>query len=335
MRLNKVPRRLTRANYQRALDDFVNRAKEEKSIHAVYIAGSISQPGISDLDLLLSLDDTLRSPLKIDTAIPRTAKTLIGHGSILKVPARLMPSVRVVDDLPLRRIWGRAYRFADFSTPIYELCRVIDWLPERIARLQKVKTAAVIDATWMLQFLKSVTVSLEKLSALTGGTPYTAFVKDVRTLRKNWWRIRRRRQSIVEALYEAERIGLQALRDCDEYVQMHHYIQPVRVPPRARFDIKGGPSFSFGNAVTITRNKLMLSPVYFAFYAAQATVARGWLKHKLRASFSVEIPSLPATLSPAVRHATTKRMRFVEECGTFLQRVGIQRGLLKYGWFLR
>lgn len=334
MKFSKWPRRRARADYQRALKDFVRRSRQEAGIRAVYMAGNVSQPGISDLDVLVALDDRLPAPLKIDLAIPRTTKTLIGHGTILKVPERLMPSVQVIDDFPLRHIWGDAYHFDDFNTPPYELCRVLDWLPERIARLIRIQSLTVLDVTWALQFLKSLTVSLEKLSALTGANRHKEFTKDVIALRKNWWKDSQRHHHLLVALRAAEPVGLQALRDCDEYLIANNFLQPVRRPPPAHFAIKGGPRFAFSSSVAVVRHTLVLSPSYFTFYAAQAKLARGWLKRKLRASFSIKIPNTSPQLSPTLRQAVIQRMGFIEDCGAFLQRAGIKRGLLKYGWFL-
>lgn len=334
MKLNKLPRPLHRSNYRSAIAEFVQRCRREPGIRAVYIVGTISQPGISDLDLLLSLDDKLRSPLKIDTSMPRAAKALIGHGSVLKVPTSLMSSVQTIDDFPLHHIWGDNYRFKKFLSPAFEVCRIMDWLPERIARLQKIKTAPTVDATWTLQFLKSITVSLEKFSILTNTPLYARFISDIRSLRKNWWKLRRRRDHLVTALTEAEVVSLRALRDCDEYVQRYHYIQPVNTPSRVQFSIKGGPRFVFGKSIAIEKNRLVLSPSYFSFYAAQVALSNGWLKNKLQASFSPKSRISRPVLSASLHQAITQRMRFTQECGAFLQRAGIHRGLLKYGWFL-
>ena len=260
MKLINLPRKKTKAQYDEALASLLEVAQQEAAVRAVYLIGIVSQPGISDLDVLLCLNDDLREPIALEDHLPQHVRSLIGQGTILKVPRRAMKQVRIIDDFPLRRVWGEQFSWQTYDSSVYELCRVMDWLPERLVTLHRLRSADVGDALFALQLLRSLTVSLRKLSTLLHRRPYQSFIRAVDTLREEWWDVSSRRSDLKTLLAEAETVALQALSDCNDHVLDQKLIRPVPIPAGAELAIHGGPRFAFGEAAAIKRNRVVVPP---------------------------------------------------------------------------
>lgn len=98
--------------YGRALDRFVSSIADTPGIRAVLQFGQISAPGISDLDLLVVVDDdvptsTLRQIVKA-TRVDATAAYLFAHPPMV-VPRSCVGGVAYIHTLyHLRPLWGQA-----------------------------------------------------------------------------------------------------------------------------------------------------------------------------------------------------------------------------------
>ena len=335
MRLRNTPQRRDRRDYTEALRAAADLARETDGVRAIYMVGTVSQPGISDLDLLLCLDDGLSAPVLFEEKLPREVTTLVGQGTILKVPRRMMRQVHVIDDFPLRRVWGEDFDFQTYADPAYDVCRVMDWLPERLVTLRKLREQKAVDVLFALGLLKSITVSLQKLSTLRGGRSYGTFIRVVQDLRAGWWDNSRRTRDLTQLLQEAEAVALGALTDCNDYVLGQGLVEAVSIPKGARLVIPRGPRFTFGETAGMTKSGLVVPASFWPFYAAQVALSSGWLRRHLRGAVQGRLPRNGSErLSGELRVALEQRLSWVNEVGSWMVSVGIRRGLLKYGWFL-
>ncbi len=126
-------------NYQEARKEFKELISKHKGIKVAYESGSVSVPGLSDLDFILILDkkwgvDDTQSYYDSLSRISLNLQTAIGPGNILLIPSYLESEMLVIDDFNLKLLSSSASNVEPkkYYDKYTEICRVLDWLPERI-----------------------------------------------------------------------------------------------------------------------------------------------------------------------------------------------------------
>lgn len=146
---------LTFSDYARALDDFVNRVSEIPGAVAVFQFGEISHPGISDLDVLVVVeDDALPSALSTIAAAARnvgSTRAVFTHPPVI-LPHGAARRARYIHSLlNLHQAWGQpveiesiapadhlaraAADYADFSFVVRGVLRSLEGSPVGIRQL--------------------------------------------------------------------------------------------------------------------------------------------------------------------------------------------------------
>lgn len=334
MKVCNVPIQLSRKYYKDAIRSFVDIVKEESGVCSAYTIGTVSSPGISDLDFLLCLYDTSNRIQSFESRLPSRVKELIEPGSILKVPHSHMKDVHIIDDFPLTHIWGKKHVFHHYQQREIRLCRVMGWLPERVVKLQRVIKANQLDVLLSLRVLRSTTYSLRILSNLTHTRIAHSFIHNVESLRTSWWSSRRRIEKLRKLIIQAKHEALNAIETCDEYATNNEFLMPMR-NPHGSMTIQGGPQFYFGTHTSIDKDKLILPPIFYTYYSAKVALSQGWLHENLKHSFKdADVSHVEDCVSVTMRDVIQRRLSYVNEVAHFLRSHRIHRGLLKYGWFL-
>src|SRR5688500_2416260 len=96
-----LPQKRDKHQYDQAIQEFSSVAMSYTDVLAVYTAGTVNYPGISDLDFVVCLKDELSAPFDIEEKLPDTVRELIGSGTILKVNERNVTRLNCIDQFPL------------------------------------------------------------------------------------------------------------------------------------------------------------------------------------------------------------------------------------------
>lgn len=338
MNLTNLPQIRDKEEYAVAQHRFLDIARSYPDIRAVYTGGTVTHPGISDLDFVLALNDTLQQPLDIEEKLDPEIKSVIGKGSILKINTSNMATLKIIDDFPLQHLQGEQYHFAEYTSIEYEICRFLDWMPERLFRIWQLQTSTEIDVIHTLQLLKSLTVSLKKLQEITGSTSHDSFINRVYQLRANWFTLTSPTVPLHNLIQESSLVAIHALTFMDRWLRHKGYIEVgsgnttgdyvFAIPPK-------GPQWWFSYAASISRRGIVVPYTVRIFLQAQAESSPGFIAEHVRTSFgSDSLLSVAQYIKPELLTAINSRMAYIESVADFFRRSKLQRGLLKYGWFV-
>ncbi len=324
---------LDRTFYVKSQQKFVDLAKTYPDILAVYSAGTIKHPGISDLDFVVCLKDRLTSPLDLENRLPADVASLITTGSILKVNESAIADIGIIDEFPLRLLYGEQYQFNQYNDLTYLICRVLDWLPERFFVLNRFQWESEADILHGLRILKSFSVSLNFLKQITGDTQYDQFMNSLATLRDRWF-TKPDTDAFSQLWNSAREIAAQALNDFDRWLGDNNFIAIEAPDKKMGFSIPRGPSFVFGSIAKPNGDNVVVPWTVAAFLTTQAGNGRGFITQNIGRCFSAPIPLSSCQVNSDLRQTILARMNYVESLAAFFRANDLTRGLLKYGWFL-
>jgi len=340
MKFVNLPKELSRKFYKKCKNEFIELCRKNSDIVSVYEAGSVSVPGISDLDFILCLKDKLKNKKEvIENQLTNGLKDIIGEGSILKINKANFSNLKLWDDFTMRYLYGGKFKFAEFNSKEFEICRILDWLPERLHSLLKFKKERKINVTRGLQLIKSASVSLDKLSKLTGSVRYESLSKDIKKLRSNWFKNKNENnlRDFRNLLEKSADTILDAINEMDKFLIKNNYIFGDFSKAGESFKIKNGPEFFFGQEVEIREGKIFLPRSFFFFFAAQTLLGDGFISDNLKKSFDKKLPRLAIKghINKKLLGVMKKRAQYIDRVANFFKKNEIKKGLLKYGWFLK
>ena len=157
------PKKVSQDFYSSARKEIVDYYSTNSDIVSIYEYGSVSSPGVSDLDIILVLKNLISSSedslgfLNISDDV----HSLVADGNVMKMPESVFCRINQIDKFNVKRIYGQELLFDGVSNNDKEILRivsVIDWLPERVLRLTKVINSEVINIANVLCILHSFTI---------------------------------------------------------------------------------------------------------------------------------------------------------------------------------
>ncbi len=331
-----LPQQRDKAQYTQAVQEFSETAMSYQDVLAVYTAGTVRNPGISDLDFIVCLKDKLSEQFEIEDKLSPLVLDLIGSGTILKINDRNFSRLNCIDLFPLRHVAGMRYSFEQFNGPFFTLCRVLDWLPERLYTLTQFKKGDEKNIVRGLQLLKSVGVCLGLLDQLMGTEQHVSFSNSVQNLRDTWFKSAAGVEECMVLVDVAERSMLQGLVDLDVWLVRH---EMLRVPSGdwytdLGFSIPNGPTFYFGTVPGLKEGGVIIPPYLAHFLLAQGRLADGFISSKILNSFTVDFSHTEFEMHPELTATIKLRMEYVNSMADFFLKNNLKRGLLKYGWYL-
>lgn len=339
-----------RTRYDEARDALLTFLAGRKDIVALYEFGTVSAPGVSDLDFVIVAADRpepdLAAALRVDRLPPLVVRMMNG-GTMMVMRASEFKDMRWWDDVTVRHLAGLVIAFDEPSGDTLravEIARVVDWLPERISRLLAIARRDIVPAQQTLCLLQSVSYTFRRLSASFGieVPDLESCVRDIHALRTGWFDLHdKQKQARLTVLVErALHVGMSGLRDfaawCGQnniYRAPDGQLRELSVGRRARF-VFGHGEITVDRALSLSSADLGVVPVpavlwgHFAAYAA----GDGLIAHSLAGTMSPN-PSGGVT-SPVMIDALARRMDMVERMAAWLRANGFTSGLWKMGWLL-
>lgn len=340
MKYANLPEKIDLDFYKKCRQEFLQICRKNPDIVAVYEAGSVSVPGISDLDFIVCVSDNPKNDLNIEEKLSHNLKRIIGGGNILKVNDSDFQSIRMIDDFSMSFIRGERFKFNNFASKTFDICRIIDWLAERLYSLLRVKNSKSINVINGLQIMKSATISLRKLDEISGNKNYGKFINKISNLRKGWFKNKNRIKSFQKLMAESIKIYISALNFLDRYLLENNYISGINGKDcrDVVFGIKSGPKFLFSNKAFVNKkNEIFLPASFFYFFAAQAILGKGIISDNLKKSFNKRLKNtdIKKRFRNDLRETIKRRIDYCNNLASFFRENNIKKGLLKYGWFLQ
>jgi len=211
--ITNAPVRYSLADYEAARECYVALASSERSVVAVLECGTVSEPGLSDLDFVVLVDD--HAPIK-GAALSIRGLSLAHADLIMHEAVVLPPSLA-----PHLKEWfpfaepSILYQRGRSSTPsigdsgadtsYIQSARLLEKLHGYRQWFLRVERFPQLDARWALALLKSLQYSILSVEHVTGTvlTEASSFSDDLKTLRGAWFETGRQlwRHEQLRSLY--------------------------------------------------------------------------------------------------------------------------------------
>lgn len=344
-------------NYEEVRQSVVDHFSACKDVVSLYEFGTVSAPSISDIDLLVVLCD--KPGDEIHKCIERTAvdpqsQYLMMDNTLMVVNEQGFHDIPLWDDMQFKLLYGKEIEQAKLEgDDLYytEIARVLDWLPERTLRLVELFARKEVPVRVTLCVVNSFIYAVRRLRdffgiALDG---IDSYIEDFRELRTNWHFVEDNERQLYEFICRGIEMGFQGIRAFDTYL-CSKGLYGSNKPEIGTFRLN--PIITTWTTKQMfyhfTRDFLYINPqesllrssdsevvvvipsLYHQHLSAYASV-KGPIGNGIQKSLT---PSLPSWVDPRLEEILRGRMAACNKMATFLRENNINRGLLKFGWFL-
>ena len=162
-----LPKKVGEDYYQAAREEIIQYYSQNSDVLSVYEYGSVSSPGVSDLDIILVLKDNVKTKeyLFDFSNISTKVHHLLGDGTVMKMSKNSFININFLENkINVKKLYGEDFKL-NYPDKTYretlDLISVIDWLPERILRLTRVMTSKNINI---------IAITYPKLKAIESNT---------------------------------------------------------------------------------------------------------------------------------------------------------------------
>lgn len=222
------PRELGERDYRQAESEFLAKYATHPDTLAIYEFGTVTAPGISDLDFIVVMRPQLRVPLTRDYGfdfLSEPSSYILSHNPTLMPPEVFRDYWRIYPLMGLRQVHGEPFMPPEAMPDERELYQALTLIyvsgrqyPTLFLQLLSMPT---LDVRLCIQLLNALTHALRLCAGLGGGAAeWAGFSADVTDLKLNWFTLDRacRLQRLVGLLEEATPISVEMLKRVDAFV---------------------------------------------------------------------------------------------------------------------
>lgn len=332
-------------SYDLARLDAVEALRLNFDVKSIYEYGSVKSPGISDLDLIIVLDESNQSktnPVDPSEVLPEHVKSIAAGGTVMVLNSELFATINIWDQLNTNLLWGQKLDTApeQHNAAQLNLARSVDWLPERILRLGQMLQMEQVNTSRAIGLVYSLCHSIR--NAVQQFQPENTkelveYTDQIDFIRKSWFTTEKdaRERALTKSITEGSALsstiipllanGLEAQGLLDRGIEGEFHLGQTGTLAFSNDKPKPSPSQSSDQSIVL--------PTIFYEHFKNYAAPTGMIGSKIQSK-----------LSPLSRHHDSegeisyvkllqKRLDWVERQATFISNMGIVTGLYKFGWF--
>ncbi|HII60990.1 hypothetical protein [Pyrococcus horikoshii] len=189
------PTQLSISTYEEVLSEYVDLISQDDNVLAVYQSGSISVPGISDLDIFIVLDDPFnKNTIEVLRNWRRdmTSRYIFYHSPFI-ISKEDFPSIKYVHTaFNLRRIYGSEIPIINPSNDeitFIKILNILDWSYILTVSLSEMFLRRKIHMRTALMTLGSVAHTLALAQDILGCKDYRKIIRSIRAFRRNFFKL--------------------------------------------------------------------------------------------------------------------------------------------------
>ena len=356
------PRLVNNTSYDDVRTHIINHFSKTDDVLSIYEFGTVNAPSISDIDLMLVLRDSLSSNIhdviKRD-AVSDLAQYLMMDNTLMLVNKEGFKSIPKWDDINLVLLYGEDISQDVVSKEDFlctEVARVMDWLPERTMRMMELITRKEVPSRASLCLVHSFIYVLERLEKtfnikLEGSDEYISSFHD---LRSDWFSVKDGNEQLYTYLKQGIMYGFEAIKKFDEYCVQENLYSYVTNPKSGTFrlnpkitswtkqkmyyhftcDINNvSAEESFRRSEESNSSVIVIPMTYYQHIVFYGLNNKG-ISSKILESVEPFYESATKNIDPVLKRVLSIRIEIIDKMGSFLRKNSIDRGLLKFGWFL-
>ena len=352
-KFRNYPLNATINDYENIRQSIIERFCSKLGILGIYEYGSVSTPGVSDLDLIFVLDEGA-SHIDEDyslTEIGKFAQRLVEDGSIIKMQKVVFENILFLDHFNLKRLFGvdiNIVRPSPTDIDLIKFASLMDWLPERVLKLHRIRNDSVLNINNALCVLHSLNYSFQSADFFVGKIEQkTALEADISNLRNAWNEFDNAENHLLNCIDHAIFIGLEYLKALDEYIgnTTLYLSRRFSMNSNTSLELYKNHFLEFNNSesffTTIRWNSDRSINQYFltlphTFYPHFATLAsvNGILGANIRKKMANYIPIPQGIVSKPYQTNLLRKINLAQVNAQFIKSQNLDTGLLRYGFHL-
>ena len=193
MKIINPPKPIAKEAYDVALSQYVERAKQASNVRAILTMGSVGAPGLSDLDVIVVVDDEFQPEYAYHLATDNINKDIFIHGPIV-IPISMVNDLQyIIYASNVTSIYGETLTINFDTLPaqdlrLLRLAYLIDFTEGRLAQYQQVVDTGIVEQRPWMTRLWSITHSEHLCSQanITLSPQAQQVLGDIRSLRSSW-----------------------------------------------------------------------------------------------------------------------------------------------------
>jgi hypothetical protein len=346
------PKKVSQKYYENARNEIIQYYSKDENITSIYEYGSVSAPGVSDLDIILVLKNKLNVPEHFFdfSTISDQVHGLVADGNVMKMSEDIFSRINYLDRLYVKKLFGKELLLKlpnknDQET--LELISVVDWLPERILRLTSVINSKKINITNVLCILHSFSYSIHKINVLIKGVGnFSNVLNTITLLRNSWHEVENPKEKLIECIFNSISLGYSYLAkfeghlkhvggyptpafQCSENITLElynkHFIQFVEVGFDSNLESQARDLSSDSETFVVVSNFY-----YPHFYILSNQ--NGLLSNVMKSKIKPYYEASESLLNCDYVTNLVRKMEVAESNAQYLLNNNMKKGLIRYGF---
>ena len=354
-----LPKKVGESYYQRAREEIIEYYSQNSDILSIYEYGSVSSPGVSDLDIILILKDDVKTKENFFefSNISKEVHHLLGDGTVMKMSQENFSNINFLENnINVKKLFGKDIKLKSPDKSyqeILDLISVIDWLPERIIRLTRIITSKNINIIDALTLLHSYSYTIKKVDKILGkdkeSSKSQSTLNKIKLLRNNWHSIDNPNIVLIECIQQSISLGYRYLDVFEEYLKScNKYCRSkINLDEDINLELYDNHYIRFVNSKKISKKEsyaiemsqadkkfVLISSYFYPHFeclASQVGILSSVANKKLKPhiAFSREI------LIPEYKNNLIKKLTVAESNAQFLLKNNMKNGLIRYGFHFK
>ena len=338
---------INESEYNLAKGNIINTFSMSQDVRAIFEYGSINNMGISDLDIIVVLKKNIsRNCYKFISKDMLTVQTLkvIDYANIIILTEEKINQLLIWDDLKLTQILGNQLIIDKYMQIEIEIARIIDWLPERIIRIEETLLNSKINVRKTLGLLKSSCYTLNSLIKKFNLRidSFINLIDQINKLRKDWFSFDKDESEklLLKLLIETKENMIMGLNIFDSWLFKFYSKSHNNCAGNATLSFPNNYNFIFSNntdkrIISLDNNQINLNLSIFYFLHFQTYASEiGLISSKLKESFATNFNYNQLNKLPYKYHKVLQeRIGLCNIWANYLADNNFKNGLFKMGWF--
>lgn len=353
------PKQTNDKHYDDVRTTIANWFAQTDDVISIYEYGTVSAPGVSDLDVILVLRDTVaEAEYKFEfTNVSADAQALVEDGNVIKMPKHVFEKIHFFENgINLKLLAGAPIVQAqpDRSQQSYlDLVSILDWVPERMLRLTKAINSKQVNITMLLCVLHSLKYSIIRIDKLLASDPCETSLssseqlfENIKSLRLEWYDVYNPTKVLQDCIEGAISLSYERLQSFEEMLKKNSFFcrEPFELPGPIELELHSGHFVKFVDTTDVnllhrssldsaTESKVVVSiSDYFFPHFNFLAQKNGTLSEVMRKKMSPPYAIPEENLNIGYRESLETKLGLAEDNAQFLRSNGLEKGLFRYGF---
>tara|TARA_Y100000589_G_scaffold323336_1_gene357707 strand:- start:260 stop:1312 length:1053 start_codon:yes stop_codon:yes gene_type:complete len=341
------PKPLTLEDYKISREKLIEFFSQSNDLRGIFEYGSTNNLGISDLDIIIVLKNKISknaSSFFSKNNLPKKTLIALDYASLIILPEYDFDKILMWDNLKLNQIYGDKIKFINFDSFELNIARIIDWLPERIVRIEECLSTPNINVRKSLGLLKSSCYTLKNLKKDFNITNelLEKNILEVDKLRSNWFNIKsiEREKLLIKQLNISKKNLLSSMKKFNIFLCNNFNLKELGKDKNISLNFVNKFAFSYKNN---SRNNYLkkynsgcielVIPYFYMMHFIKYSNEVGLISDNIRKNITCEPIHNEFKLPEKYNLLLKNRINLCNEWASYLKFNNFNTGLFKMAWF--